>query len=351
MKKKINIGILGCANIAKRYVINVFKSLDVINNIYIACRNSKEAKVFAEKYNIIAEKSYDSIIDNKDIDAVYVPLPIGLHEKWVIKAAIARKHILCEKSLSNSFKSVKKMVGSCRSSKVVLFENFMCDYHPQHEKVLSLIHTGKIGDIFTFKGYFGFPPLDKGNFRYNKKLGGGSLNDAGAYPVFMARKILESEPISVTCRFNIDHENKVDIQGAAYIEFPNNKLAFVAFGFNNVYQNDYSVWGTKGVISVNKAYSIPPDFKPEVKMYKNENFKDVIVDLDIPASNHFELIFKDFCNVILNNDYKKRIERYNQIINQAKVLEAMRVSALEDRKVKIDEIEWITDSGRSILLF
>lgn len=336
--KKINIGILGCASVAKKHSIKAFQEIENIDKIYIASRDINKGKECSKEFGIKLESSYERIINNKSIDAIYVPLPIGLHERWVIKGAMNKKHIICEKSISDNFQSVKKMVDCCKSNDVVLFENFMCDYHPQHEEIISMINKGKIGEIFTFKSYFGFPPLDKKNFRYNQNLGGGSLNDAGAYTAFMARKILGDDPVAVTCKLDIDSKTGVDIQGTAYIEFPCNKFAFIGFGFDNVYQNNYSIWGNKGVITVKIAFSIPPTRKPEIELYTNENFQEKIREINVPPANHFELIFSDFCNTIINNDTIRKKEKYDQIINHARLLESMRISARENRKVKVEEI-------------
>lgn len=338
METKVRIGILGCANIAKKYAINAFKSINNAELICIASRSKEKAENTAKEYGIPSAISYNKLINCEDIDAIYIPLPIGLHEKWIKKAAIAGKHIICEKSLSYSYASVKRILNICNSNNIVLYENFMCDFHPQHKKVLSTIADGQIGRPIIFRGYFGFPPLNKSNFRYNKFLGGGSLNDAGSYPTFMARKIFGLEPVAVTSSLNFDEQTGVDIQGSAYLEFPEAKVGLIAFGFDNVYQNNYSVWGSEGILTVSRAYSIPPDMRPEVKLFKNISSKEVISSIEIPAANHFELIFKDFCNTLLNKD-KKKIDRiYSSLSAQARVLEAIRISARENRKVKIDEI-------------
>ena len=336
--EKLNIGIIGCANIAKKYAIKAFQALDKVDKIYIASRDVSKSKECADEFGIEAEESYDSLINNPDIQAIYIPLPIGLHEEWAIKAASKGKHILCEKSISDNFESVKRIVESCRRNNVVLFENFMCDYHPQHDVASKAIADGNIGNVFTLKSYFGFPPMDKNGFRYNKEIGGGSLNDAGAYTIFIARKIIGSEPVSVTCRLNMDNELDVDVQGTAFVEF-DGKTAFLGFGFDNVYQNNYSIWGSKGTLTVKRAFSIPPNLKPEIEVYTNENFQDKIEQLDAPACNHFELIFDDFCAVVLENNDDKRCKNYEKILNQAKVLEAMRLSAKENRKVELKEID------------
>ncbi len=337
MAGKVRIGILGCAAIAEKYSINAFKFIDNAELICVASRNPKKAEECAKRHGISAEKSYDAVLQRTDIDAVYIPLPVGLHEEWVIKAASAGKHVLCEKSLTGSFSSAVKMIEACKSNGVALYENFMCGFHPQHAKVLSLIHEGEIGEPFVFKGYFGFPPLDKKNFRYDKKLGGGSLNDAGSYTLFMARKMLEGEPVAVTANLVIDSETGVDVQGSAYVEFPNNKVAFCSFGFNQVYQNNYTVWGEKGLVRVNRAYSIPANLEPPVEILHNETAKDVITSVKVQAANHFEIIFRDFCNTVLSKNIQKISDVYKNILAQAKLMEAVRLSAAENRKVYLKE--------------
>ncbi len=335
--KKVRIGILGCSNVAGKYAIKAFQAIDNAEVVAIASRDYAKAKEWAAKFSIEAVSSYEALLQRKDIDAVYIPLPIGLHEEWVVKAAAAGKHVLCEKSLSDSFASVKKMVEHCRSKKVVLYENFMCDYHPQHALVKSSVEQGNIGEPLVFKGYFGFPPFPKTSFRYNSELGGGSLNDAGAYTVFMARKMF-GEPLAATARLMVDSQTGVDIQGSAFLEFSKSKVGFLSFGFDNVYQNKYSLWGTKGKITVNRAYSIPPEMKPQVELLKNENLRETITALDLPAANHFELLFHDFCETILSKNKDKTNLVYQQLLSQAKVLEAVRISSRENRKVLFSEV-------------
>ena len=127
------------------------------------------------------------------------------------------------------------MIQACQNNNVILYENFMCTYHPQHEFVRTTITQGIIGKVRTYKSYFGFPPFEKNSFRYNPQLGGGSLNDAGAYTLCMAREIFQTEPITVTSTLEIDPRTAVDIHGTILIEFPNNQTAITSFGFDQVY--------------------------------------------------------------------------------------------------------------------
>lgn len=340
MSIKVKIGILGCADIARKYAIKAFQAIPNAEVVSIASRDYEKAKLWALEFNINAEESYDALIENKNIDAFYIPLPIGLHKEWVLKAVKMGKHIICEKSLASNFNEVREVVDECRNSGVVLYENFMCDFHPQHQKVLSMKKEGVIGNPFIFRGYFGFPMRDKNDFRYNKELGGGSLNDAGAYTVFMARKIFEKEPVSVFANLYNDKEKGVDMGGVAQLDFEEGMSALLAFNFDAVYQNNYSIWGSKGIINVNKSYTIAPNMKPEVELITNENLKETKIQIDLEPANHFELIFQDFCETVIERESKvEKINTiYERIIFQAKVLEAIRVSSKENRKIDISEI-------------
>lgn len=340
MIKKVRIGILGCANIAKKSAIKAFQSINNAEVISVASRNPEKAREFASLFAIPIHESYDSLLKNPQVDAVYIPLPIGLHKEWIIKAAKSGKHVLSEKSLTTDLQSAQEIVDTCRYAKVALYENFMCDFHPQHKEVLLRIANGEIGKPFLFRCCFTIPLMNSNSFRYNKNLGGSSLTEMGAYTVFMARKILQSEPIFVEARLFYDKEKGIDIKGVAQLVFSDERIAHVAFSLDSLYQNTYSILGRKGLINVKRAHTIPADMKPEIELIKNENFNEIVSPIDAPAANHFELIFDDFCKTILNieKDPKKVQQVYAQILSQAKVLEAIRISSRENRIVRVNEV-------------
>jgi dTDP-3,4-didehydro-2,6-dideoxy-alpha-D-glucose 3-reductase len=334
----VNLGILGCSNVARKNSIPAFLQLKNADVKWIASRDKEKAKEWAREFSIPSFGTYDELVNSSEIDAVYISLPTGLHEEWAIKAANVGKHVICEKSLAHSYEAVLRMVSACKKNKVVLFENFMCAYHPQHDKIKQTIKDGKIGESVAFSGYFGFPPLNKDKFIYNKKLGGGSLNEVGTYPVFMSGFIFDEAPLAVTCFLEVDKINGVDIRGSAFIEFAKRKIGFASFGFDNVYQNNYSIWGNKGLLKVERAYSIPEDLKPNIILLKNENLKESIELLNVPPKNQFASIFDDFCETIINRNDAKRNIKYEEIILQARTMEALRLSAKENRKVFLNEV-------------
>ncbi len=330
---KVRVGILGVSQIAERYGIPAFKSLSGVELVAIASRSEEKARAAAERHSLEAE-TYDSLIRRDDIDVLYSPLPVGLQEEWALKAAAAGKHVICEKSITYSLESAKRMVDACKENGVALYENFVPEFHPQHQEILSLIENGKIGVPQVWHGVYGFPPFPDGDIRYRRDLKGGALNDAGCYTAFMARKILQQEPVAVTCTLSNDgHE--VDIAGSALFEFPKG-TAHMSFGFNHLYQNQYSVWGSKGIVRTNRAFALPPTFVPTVELVTNDGTKDMLETVAVPAANQFALSFEYFTNAVAKRDEKKFSDMYERILRQAKVLEAMRVSAREGRRVLLE---------------
>ena len=330
VKEKVRVGILGCANIAGKYAIAAFKSLPHVELVAIASRKENTAKEWAHKYGLEPE-SYESLLARKDIDVIYSPLPVGLQEEWAARAAAAGKHVICEKSITYSLESAQRMTETFKKNGLALYENFAPEFQPQHEKVLSLIKEGAIGTPHVWNGQYGFPPFPEGDIRYSSELKGGALNDCGCYTVFMARKILQAEPVAVTCALSNDGA-EVDIKGSALLEFPQ-ASALLAFGFNHIYQNTYSVWGSKGMVRTDRAFAIPPTVAATVELITNDGTKDSRTSVEIPAADRFALSFDFFCKAVAANDTDALLDMYGRIMRQAAVLEAMRVSAREGRRV------------------
>ncbi len=176
--KKLKIGIIGCANIAQKHMIPAINIMDEFELIAVSSRSKDKADQFAKRFSCEGIDGYEKLFRRNDIDAVYIPLPTGLHEEWVIKALQSGKHVLSEKSLSVSFSSTRKIVTVAKLCKRFVMENLMFQYHSQHTFVRNMIKENQIGKIRFFTGSFGFPPVNNNSFRYNRYLGGGSLLDA-----------------------------------------------------------------------------------------------------------------------------------------------------------------------------
>ena len=340
MYSKIKFGIIGCSRIAKRSVIPAITKSEFAEIEMIGSRSIDKAKTFSNEFNCKKYGTYEDVISDDSVDAVYISTPIGTHEEWAIKAASAGKHILCEKSSTTSFESAKKMTEHSKQNNVRILEGFVFRFHPQHQKVKELIGNNKIGDLVSFNGSFGFPAFPEGDIRYDSKLGGGFLNDSGCYPINASRMIFEEEPIGVSCILSIDAKTGVDIRGTSYIIFENEKTASITYGNGNYYQAKYNIWGSEGIISLERAYSVPPDFKTKVNIqYSTENNWDgrKSENYQINAVDHFTEMINAFC-LEISGDKKSSFNFEEELKNQAKVMEAHRISSNEKRFVSIDEI-------------
>jgi len=263
---------------------------------------------------------------------VYISTPISTHREWSIKASEAGKHVYVEKSSAANLSSAREMVESAKENNVRLMEGFMFRFHPQHQKVKELIKEGKIGDIKSFNGVFGFPAFPKGDIRYDS----GFLMDSGCYPISASRMIFDEEPLGVSCIQKKIPESSVDVGGSAILVYENGKTATITYSNGSYYQAKYEVWGTDGVISLDRAYSVPSDFTTKVTLqYNTENNWDGRQNeiFEIEPKDHFLEMLDTFCMEITGT--KKAPFNFEQeLLNQARTMFAANSSAsnLSDSK-------------------
>ncbi len=331
--KKLRFGIIGCSRIAESSVIPSILNSKYAELEIIGSRTEKKSKQFANKFKCKNFGNYDDVLESDNVDAVYVSLPVGLHKEWTIKAAKSGKHILCEKSISDSLYSAKNMVNACKKNNVRLMEGLMFRFHPQINYILKQIEDKLLENIYSFTGFYGFPNVSKNDIRFKKELGGGVLNDAGCYPICASRILFDEEPLSVLCKMNIDHDSNVDIQSSLFLEFPDSKIGHISVGYDLSYLGTYEIWAQNASIKLWRAYNIPPDQKAKISITKNMK----TINMKIPISNHFLTMINSFSSEILNIK-KTNFNWEDDIINQAKVMQAARISNKEGRLVKIEEV-------------
>ena len=327
----LKFGLIGCSKTASKNFLPVINSKNDIKLDFIGSRSFDKAKNWAKENNCENFGNYDDVI-NSDVDAIYLPLPIGLHEEWAIKAAKSGKHILCEKSSTTSYNSAKKIIDICKTNNVRILEGFSFRFHPQHKKIQNLM-ISELGEFHNFYGTFGFPSPPKDDIRWSQKLGGGILNDAACYPICASRIIFDSNPINVTTNLDIDTEHQIDKKADVFLTFPNKKTAFISSGFSHYFQSKYSIWGSNAKITANRAYAVSKNFDTSIHLDKD----DKITEIQIPKSDQFELMFTEFCDVIS----KQKINLFNfedELLDQAKVLECARISHKEKRTVFLNEL-------------
>jgi dTDP-3,4-didehydro-2,6-dideoxy-alpha-D-glucose 3-reductase len=336
----LKFGIIGCSRIAQKSVIPAILKSEFAELEIIGSRTLDKSKKFSNEFNCQKIGTYDDVISDDSVDVVYISTPIGTHAELSMKAANAGKHVYCEKSSTDSFTSAKEMVECSKNNNVRIMEGFMFRFHPQHQKVKELINDKKIGNLDSFIGSFGFPSFPEGDIRYNKELGGGFLNDSGCYPICASRMIFDEEPLSIFYHNYYDSKSGVDIKGSSILTYKNNKTANVTYVNGNYYQAKYEVWGSDGILSLDRAYSVPSNFITKINLqYNVENNwagrKNKI--FEIPPTDHFLKMINSFCMEITNKQ-KSQFNFEEELLNQAKVMTAHRLSNSTHKEVWLSEI-------------
>lgn len=256
---KIRWGILSTANIARTQLIPAIFRAENAEVTAIASRGPKVHEVAAGLNIAKAYESYDELLNDQEIDAVYIPLPNHLHKEWVFKAAKKGKHILCEKPIALTAEEAIEMVQICKEQNVKFMEAFMYQLHPQHERVRYIIASGEIGEVKLFKSSHSFYLENRdGDIRMKKEMGGGSLYDVGCYSIHAIRNILQSEPVEVHGFAEFDPATNVDLSAIVFLKLANGIPAVIDCSFDMTDRNEYEVVGTKGSIKV------PFAFRPDV---------------------------------------------------------------------------------------
>lgn len=256
--EKVRWGIISTANIAQSQLIPAMFRAQNAEVSAIASRNSKVHAV-ASVLNIPkAYESYEEILDDPDIDAVYIPLPNHLHKEWVLKAAAAGKHVLCEKPAALTAADAEEMIAACQSAGVKFMEGFMYQLHPQHARVKEIMASGEIGDVKLIRSSHSFYLENRvKDIRMDKSMGGGALYDLGCYCIQAVRHLSEAEPVEVHAVSEIDEAAGVDMSSSVNLKLDNGMAAIFDCSFDMASRNEYEVIGTKGTIKV--PYAFRPD--------------------------------------------------------------------------------------------
>ena len=331
-KKSLKFGVIGCSCVAKKYFFPATNNSEFTQLGFVGSSSAEKAQTWAHENDCNFFGSYDEVLES-DVDAVYISLPISMHEEWVIKAAKLGKHILCEKSSTTSYPSAKNMVKICNDNNVSILECFAFRFHPQHNIVKEYIHNQKLGKISHFYGMYGFPSPEPENIRWQKQLGGGILNDVTCYPICASRIVFDTEPESVFADFTMDKNLDVDVSNRIMLNYTKNRYAYAVSGFGNYYQSSYSIWGSNAKLSTKRAYAVPQNF--ETSLFFDQN--DTINEIKIPKKDQFLIMLENFTKSVLQLE-NEAFDFKKDLLNQAKTMEAIRISHKKKVPIFLNDI-------------
>ncbi|TGB02929.1 Gfo/Idh/MocA family protein [Halobacillus salinus] len=303
-------GIMGAANIAKKALIPAMQRAEGAEVVAIASLSGKEKEI-AETFAIPnTYESYEALLADSEIEAVYIPLPNHLHKEWTIKAAEAGKHVLCEKPAALNKSDVEEMIQACEDNGVFFLEAFMYQFHPQHNRVKQLIEEGAIGEVAQIRASFSFL-FDRSNYniRLDKEKGGGSLWDVGCYGVHSALNVMGEKVVDVKVTKKVDPNYGVDTTAAATLLLESGVIVQVDSSFDATMRNEYEVIGAEGVIKVHNAY------RPDKEDHQGE--------ITLLSSNGEQTIIEE------GDQYKLQVETFMKAVQQGGSLKAYHEATLQ----------------------
>ncbi len=289
--RKIQWGILSTANIGIKRVIPAILSGGRGTIAAIASRDASRAAGVAARFAIARSYgSYEALLDDPKIDAVYNPLPNHLHVEWTVKALDAGKHVLCEKPLGVNAPQTQAIVAARDRSGKRVIEAFMVRHHPQWHRVRALARTGRIGAVRSIQSAFLFTMLDPNNVRNQAALGGGALYDVGCYPLVAARYVFGAEPTRVIALLQRDAEQSVDTLSSGLLEFPGGGQLVFSSAFRAAAYQRVTILGTEGRIDMPVPFTPSKDFACKISIDSGKSLDGTTAQFEeFPAVDQYAL--------------------------------------------------------------
>jgi predicted dehydrogenase len=299
MAEAVRWGVLGAANIAVKKVVPGMQRCRLSRVTAIASRDLHKAQHAARDLGIPhAYGSYEELIEDPNIDVVYIPLPNHLHVPWTMRAAEAGKHVLCEKPIGLSASEARTMLAVRDRTGVQIGEAFMVRTHPQWLRARELVEAGRIGELRLITGHFSYYKRDPANIRSRIEYGGGALLDIGCYPINLARWLFHAEPREVVAEIERDPDMRVDRLVSAVLRFDGGQSAFTCSTQLVPYQRMH-ILGTRGRIEVEIPFNAPPDRGCRLFVDDGRDLTGCGVEtIDLPAVDQYALQADAFSEAI-----------------------------------------------------
>ena len=336
--KPLKLGILGAANIAKEVAQDVQACKEVVITA-VASRTAQKAQAFANSFGIAtAYASYDALLQDARIEAVYIPLPNSMHAEWAIKAAQHGKHVLCEKPLALGLAEVQSMFVAAKANKVMLVEAYPYWFQPQTREMLQLLSSGVIGHVRDVHAAFSFMlGPSPGNIRLNPAMGGGALLDLGCYNLSLIRLVMGAPPLRVSAKPGWDASG-VDISMQASLEFADGRTASISCAMDSAYNRHATITGTAGVMQTNYVNHTERELPSQLLVQRNAAKSAQTAGFEnvrFATGSGFKFAAQAFADVVRRGDFAA-VERVEQAsLDIARTLDAIALSARSGKSVTL----------------
>lgn len=278
--KTVRWGILGVAKIATEKVIPAMKHAAGVEVAAIASRSADKAREAATRLALPKSfGSYEALVEDENVDAVYIPLPNHLHVPWSVRCLEAGKHVLCEKPIGLNVAEAETLVAAGRRHpQLKLMEAFMYRHHPQWVTARRLVREGKIGELRTIQTLFSYYNRNPADVRNQADIGGGGLMDIGCYPISLSRFLFESEPRRVFAQVEYDPQFRTDRLASGVMEFTTGTATFTCGTQVAPYQR-VQIVGTGGRIEIEIPFNAPPDRPCRLWHQRSTGIDEIVLDI------------------------------------------------------------------------
>jgi predicted dehydrogenase len=302
MNRKVRWGILSTAGIAVNKVIPAMQQGDWSEVLAIASRDINKATRVAQQLGIPkAYGSYEELLTDDEVEAIYNPLPNHLHVPWTIRAAECGKHVLCEKPIALNREEAAQLLAVRDRTGMKIQEAYMVKTHPQWIGALELVKSGRIGELRAINGFFSYFNSDPKNIRNKKEIGGGGLMDVGGYPTTIARFLFGEEPHRVIGLIERDEHLGIDRLTSALLDFPAGQASFTC-GTQIVPYQRMQLCGTRGRIEVEIPFNAPADKPTRLFIHDGSNLAgDNAEVIEFPACDQYTIQGDLFSRAIIEN--------------------------------------------------
>jgi D-xylose 1-dehydrogenase (NADP+, D-xylono-1,5-lactone-forming) len=326
MRPPFRFGILGVARIARGFAEGL-RGSSLVEAVAVASRQSSRAESFAAELGLRrAYGNYQALLDDPEVDAIYVALPNSLHAEWSMAAARAGKHVLCEKPLAMSEDEGREMFRVADRAGVQLLEAFPFHFQPQTAAVERIINDGTIGTVRSIQAAFSFLLADATNVRWDAALGGGALRDVGCYPVSLCRLLLGQRPSTVWAWAHWS-DGGVDTRLAGTLIYADGTLAQISCGFDAALHRAATIVGTAGAVQTDYLNSTDRVDAPVLDLKRGADWNAAWERLPVPRANGFCLEAEAFANMVTAADHSAFAARRSASLDTAATLSALLESA------------------------
>ena len=313
----MKIGILGTADIAFRRFLPALQTCPGVEYIGVASRTPEKTEQFVKAYGGMGYPSYQALLEDERVEAVYVRLPPALHYEWGKKVLLSGKHLFMEKPFATSQTEAEELLQLAEERGLAVHENYMFLYHSQLAAARKLMSSGALGELRLIRVAFGFPRRGGEDFRYQKDLGGGALLDCGGYPVRLALELLGPNVRVIQAHLVQPEGYEVDLYGNAVMEGENGLCAQLSFGMDNAYQCQLEVWGSKATLTAPRIFTAGSELKPPLYLKTSAGEES----LELEADDQFGGSLREFQRLVGKEEH--RAAQRNMIRTQMKQVQAI----------------------------